>query len=140
MEDNKALKYFAYEHIVLKQIRVFEEYSSYVEKQLNKESIKYFEEATMVSLDDIDDDTWMKEVDDWLEKHQMYNNDLPKLMRGSLITSIFSFLERVIVSFCYPQEGSVKLEDLRGQGIERARLYIEKVRKMRIYSVKENYA
>lgn len=55
----------------------------------------------------------------------------PSIHRQSMILTIFSFLEHQLNSLCYILSESVKssvlLKDLKGQGVERALLYLRKI-------------
>ncbi|MHA7767548.1 hypothetical protein [Bacillus atrophaeus] len=51
-------------------------------------------------------------------------------MRNSLFISVYSFLEEKVIDLCnQPDETSIKLDDLQGNGINRASLFIKKVKK-----------
>ncbi|MER0468112.1 hypothetical protein ABR330_15855 [Bacillus cabrialesii subsp. cabrialesii] len=107
------------------QLQTFREYAEYVESNLRRELYKY--EQTFKELSDIE----IEEFVDWhYDEISQYRDDFPSIMRNSLFISVYSFLEEKVIDLCdQPDETSIKLEDLQGNGIKRASLFIKKVLK-----------
>lgn len=63
--------------------------------------------------------------------NEIFTEYFPSVQRRSVFLTIFGIFEHELESFCKRHirisEGKLKLSDLRGSGVERANLYVEKV-------------
>ncbi|MGM0747101.1 MAG: hypothetical protein ACQEUS_04385 [Bacillota bacterium] len=122
MKNIKNLRFY---FLVSGKLETFKEYAKYIEQSLGRE-IYDFEES-MKELSD-------EEKEEFVEYHYdeiaQFRDDFPSIMRNSLFISVYSFLEEKIIDLCgQPDETSIKLEDLQGNGINRASLFIKKIKK-----------
>ncbi|MCY8718430.1 hypothetical protein [Bacillus sp. S10C12M] len=106
------------------QLQTFKEYAEFVEGNLRRELNEYDELFKNYNM----------EADDFLDWHydeiSQYRDHFPSIMRNSLFISIYSFLEDKIIDLCnQTDETGIELDDLRGDGIKRASLFIKKVKK-----------
>lgn len=116
---------FRYYFLVSWKLETFREYAKYIEQSLGRE-IYDFEESMKEFSD--------KEKEEFVDWHYdeivNFRDVFPSIMRNSLFISVYSFLEEKIIDLCgQPDETSIKLEDLQGNGITRAALYIKKIKK-----------
>ncbi|MEB1806610.1 MAG: hypothetical protein LPK26_04755 [Bacillaceae bacterium] len=104
----------------------FRDYSKIVEQQF-KDSLQKFEKEASELTPDEQEEYFDHYYDEW----SPFKNDFPKIHRSSLFISIYSFLESALINLCKRSYGKYHLsstyEDISGNGIERAKIYLTKV-------------
>ncbi|WP_307892580.1 hypothetical protein [Bacillus swezeyi] len=107
------------------KLQTFEEYAEYIESSLRSELYK-FDEAFREESDEDKEEFIHFHYDEMAQ----FRDNFPAIMRNSLFISVYSFLEEKIIELCnQPDETGIKLDDLQGNGIQRASLFIKKVMK-----------
>lgn len=115
----------SFRFFVLGKLEMFEEYAQYIESNLEKELDSFRE-----YMDGLSDDDKEEFIDCHYDEIAQYRDDFPTILRNSLFISVYSFLEDKIIDLCdQPDKTSIKLDDLQGNGIKRASLFIKKVKK-----------
>lgn len=75
----------------------FREYSQFIEQSLNKE-VQVYEKMASQYIEEEQEDFW-----DWhIDEVTLYFKDFPSIMRTSLVTSVYAFLEKKLVELCVP--------------------------------------
>lgn len=112
--------------------------------QLNiyKDYVKRYEHLIKEELEDygkyLNDDNYYFELGPRFnfERNHFHNlsTEFPNTQRRATIISLFSFFEHRLNVFCdvynYINNSSITLTDMKGKGIDRARLYLKKVAKI----------
>ncbi len=122
MATKKGIRFHLF---VIGKLQTFREYAQYIESSLENK-INEFED----SVKEVDEE----EIDDFVEFYSdelsQFGEEFPAIMRNSLFISIYSFLEEKVIDLCeQPDEAGIKLDELQGNGIKRASLFIKKVKK-----------
>lgn len=121
----KKIRDLNFRFFVLGQLEMFEGYAQYIESILGRELYEFEE-----SMKELSDDEKEEFVNWHYDEIAQYRDDFPMIMRNSLFISVYSFLEEKVIDLCnQPDETSIKLDDLQGNGIKRASLFIKKVKK-----------
>ncbi|MED1820995.1 hypothetical protein P4V11_19125 [Bacillus subtilis] len=121
----KKIRDLNFRFFVLGKLQMFKDYAEYIEDTLGSELNRFDE-----SMKELSDDEKEAFVDWHYDQIAQYRDDFPIIMRNSLFISVYSFLEEKVIDLCnQPDETSIKLDDLQGNGIKRASLFIKKVKK-----------
>ncbi|MCY9339031.1 hypothetical protein MOF28_11805 [Bacillus haynesii] len=110
--------------LIIHQLDTFKEYAEYIEYSMTKKLDEF--NTSFKELDENDLDVF---ADLYYDEMIQYRDHFPAIMRKSLFISIYSFLEDKVVEYCTSNDNEtcIKLNDLKGQGIPRAALFIKKV-------------
>lgn len=112
-----------YLFFVSHELDQFRDYAKYIESSLRKE-VKFYEDRARGLQPEEEEEYW----EFYIDEVAPYSQDFPRIMRNSLLVSIYTFLEDKIVELCVPNEDTLlKLSDIKGQGIEQASIYLKKV-------------
>ncbi|MCY8473303.1 hypothetical protein [Bacillus halotolerans] len=120
----RHIKEIRFKLFISDQLQTFKEYAEFVESNLRKELNDYVDLCNHYNMDE----------DDFLYWHydeiSQYRDHFPSIMRNSLFISIYSFLEDKVIDLCKStDETGKKLDELKGNGIQRASSFIKKVKK-----------
>jgi hypothetical protein len=119
-------------------LKEFKSYAETIEKFFSQhtERIKHTKEE-LVSIAEFD--YWSLNS----EELEQYSNGFPNLLRTSLFTSLYSFLESTLMNICKENEqkypDKIKLSDLKHNGVKKAEIYINKVMDKQFPSESDNY-
>ena len=75
--------------------------------------------------------------DSQAEQEFEIKNYYQEIFYSSIIMSLYSFLERRLLSFCqaYENDHSIKIREINGKGIHRSKIYIEKILAIKLQEV-----
>ncbi|OKL35421.1 hypothetical protein [Domibacillus mangrovi] len=77
----------------------FEQYAAFIEHSLRREASKY--EKMAAESNETDPEGFRG----WhIDECSLYRSDFPNILRSSLLTSLYSFIESKLVALCYPSE------------------------------------
>ncbi|MGG3451555.1 hypothetical protein [Domibacillus aminovorans] len=118
MTPSKLQYLFDVEH----PLNQFEQYAEFIERSLKSEVGRY--EKMAAEFDEEDQESFW----DWhIDEVSLYRSDFPNILRSSLLTSMYSFVESKLVALCHPTESGrtfSKRSSSRKPLINKARDYL----------------
>lgn len=122
-----------FDGIIQYRLEQFRQYTLEIESKFDSDKKKlsgYYDEAK----NELSEDEFREMGDIFADDYYMIEEIYIGIYRKSTLVSIYSFLESFLNKLCrhlYNQHKyPVKLEDLMGEGISRARIYLEKLAKV----------
>ena len=120
------------------QIQLLQSHIHEREKQIDESIKSYEKDRRGTDVEECDDGPPIVILEEYLgiegprsELQDIFEYYYPNLERRSLLIILFSFLERQLDQLCHlfadEKKISIGLGDLRGKGIDRSRLYLQKV-------------
>ncbi|MBD1222762.1 hypothetical protein [Virgibacillus halodenitrificans] len=114
------------------ELEYFSTYSERIEEFLSQQSTNLEQEfKNQIEALQVESDEEAQTLYEmhYEEEFHSFNNHFPTILRTSLFTTMYSYLEKQLNQLCkmFEKENKVKLSDLKHSGIGRAKNYLSKV-------------